>query len=199
MIRRLLCVLFAAGLVQAAHAQNPDNAADHDALRKLKADIEQAIAKRDFDAMKGVLHQPFMATVVTQKSFTELGALKAYYDGLFSRNVPRLKNIAITAEADELSQIVTGTMALTRGATNERYELADGRTFDMNGRWTAMSIKEGDGSWRLMAIHTGIDFLDNPVLLAVEKSVLWFGAGGLVIGLVAGLVGGWLLSRRRAR
>jgi ketosteroid isomerase-like protein len=199
MIRCWFVVLLAIALLPTVRAQSPDNAADHDALRRLKVGIEQAISKRDFDAMKGMLHQPFMATVVTQRSFTDLGTLKEYYDSLFTRDAPRIKNIAITAEADELSQIVTGTVALTRGSTSERYELADGRAFDMKGRWTATSVKEADGSWRVMAIHAGIDFLDNPVLLAVEKSVLWFGAGGLAIGLVAGALGGWLLTRRRAR
>lgn len=182
-----------------AQAPAPENAADHDALRKLKADIEQAISKRDFDAMKRIVHQPFMITVVTQKSFTDIAPLKQYYDGLFARDTLKLKDIAITAEADELSQLVTGTVALTRGSTNERYQLADGRAFDLKGRWTATSIKEADGSWRLLAIHTGIDFLDNPVLLAIEKSLMWFAAGGAAVGLLAGVLIGWLVARRRAR
>ncbi|MFM2057485.1 MAG: hypothetical protein RLY71_1870 [Pseudomonadota bacterium] len=149
--------------------------------------------------MQQAMHQPFMATVVTQHSFTDIGALKTYFDDLSTRHEPRLKSYTVKADADELSQIMTGTFALTRGSTTERYELADGRSFDMKGRWTAVSLKEDDGHWKLLGIHTGIDFLDNPVLVAIEKSVLWTGLGGLGLGLLAGLAGGWWLGRARAR
>ena len=73
------------------------------------------------------------------------------------------------AEADELAQIYTGTFAVARGSTKERYELADGRGFDMQGRWTATAIKE-DGQWKVLAIHTGTNFLDNPVINAIERN-----------------------------
>jgi hypothetical protein len=107
-----------------------------------------------------------------------------------------MKKAEITADADELSQIYTGTFAVTRGSTKEHYELADGRGFDLKGRWTGVSIKE-DGQWKMLAVHTGTNFLDNPVLAAIEKSVAWVGAGAGAIGLLIGfLLGRW--RRRRA-
>jgi ketosteroid isomerase-like protein len=180
-------------------AQVADPAADHDALRKFKTELERAVSKRDFEAARRLFHEPFMATVITQDSFTDLGALKTYYDGLFTRENLRMKDVSIVAEADELSSIYTGTFAMTRGSTLERYELADGRAFDMKGRWTAISLKEADGSWKLLGIHMGTNFLDNPVLDAVERTVLWFGAGGAGLGLLLGLGAGWLLGRWRAQ
>ena len=58
-------------------------------------------------------------------------------------------------------------------------------------------MKDG-ADWKLLAVHTGTNFLDNPVLHAVERSLLWFGAGGLARGLMLGFAGGWLLRRKRA-
>jgi hypothetical protein len=52
----------------------------------------------------------------------------------------------------------------------ERYELADGRGFDIAGRWTATMIKD-NGQWRILAIHAGTNFLDNPVINAIELFV----------------------------
>jgi hypothetical protein len=75
--------------------------------------------------------------------------------------------------------------------------MADGRAFDMRGRWTATAVKDG-GTWKVLAIHTGTNFLDNPVLTAAEKSTAYFGAGGLAIGAVIGFLVGFFLRRRRA-
>ena len=38
----------------------------------------------------------------------------------------------------------------------------------------------------------------NPVIAVIEKSLVWFGAGGLALGLVVGLGAGWLIGRRGA-
>lgn len=188
-----------ASIASAAAALDPAAVADHEALRRLKADLEQAVSKRDFALLGRVVQQPFMATLVTQDSFRTLPDLQRHYDGLFTRDFLRLKDVRITAEADELSEILTGTVALTRGSTQERYELADGRAFDMQGRWTAVSVRQPDGQWKLWGIHGGVDFLDNPVLLAIEKSVVWTGVAGLGAGLLAGLVAGWWVFGRRRR
>ncbi len=144
--RMLACTLFALPSLHAqaqptapasASAPAPTSAAsahldaEHDALRALKTDMAQAISKPDFDAVGQLLHPSFVATVNTQDSFNGLPALKQYYDDLFTRNTLRMNKISIQPEADELSQIYTGTFAITRGTTNEHYELADGRQFDM--------------------------------------------------------------------
>ena len=181
----------------AALAQDPSQAADHDALRKIKADVLNAINTRNLKGMDAIVHKPFMVTLVTQDSFTDTGAMQAYYDGLFTRKLLRMAKVTIAAEADELSAIYTGTFAVARGSTKELYELADGRRFDMRGRWTATAIKD-DGQWKLLAIHSGTNFLDNPVLTAVEKSTATFGAGGAGLGLVVGSLLGFLVGRRHA-
>jgi len=189
-----LSVLLAA---TAAGAQEGAQAADHDALRKIKADVLNAINTRNLRGMDAIVHRPFMVTVITQDSFTDSGALQAYYDGLFTRTMLRMKNVTIEAEADELSQIYTSTFAVARGSTKERYELADGRSFDMRGRWTATAIKDG-AQWKLLALHDGTNFLDNPVLTTVGKSTAYTGAGGFAAGLAVGVLGSFLIRRRRA-
>jgi ketosteroid isomerase-like protein len=195
-------ILLAAAVLIFAVFNIPSHAADADeqqALRQLKDTLAQAVSTQDFAAAQKVMHQPFMATVITQEHFTDLGALKSYFDGLYTRDFLRIKKMSIRPEVDGASQIFTGTIALNKGATTERYEMADGRSFDLKGRWTAVSVKESDGNWRLMGFHSGVNFLDNPVLSAIESSVLWTAAGAGVLGLLLGLVGGWLLKRRQVR
>jgi ketosteroid isomerase-like protein len=197
LMHRLFLILAMACLLSGpALAQTQESQADHEALRKLKAELTAAVNNRDYAAMQRHMHQPFMATVITQNHFTDVDQLKDYFESLYTRDFLRMKNISVAAEADELSQIFQGTFALTKGSTRDHYELADGRNFDMDGRWTAVSIKE-NGEWRVLAVHAGTNFLDNPVLNAIEKSVVWFGLGGAAGGLLVGFVAGWFLKRAR--
>lgn len=197
MIRHILVLLVSLLMSAAAHAQSPGTRADHEALRKLKGDATEAVNRRDYSAMRKLLRHPFMATVVTQDNFTDFDKLEAYFENLYTRDFLRMKSVSVAAEADDLSQIFEGPFAVTKGSTKERYELADGRTFDMDGRWTAVSLKE-NGEWKLLAIHTGANFLDNPVIAAIEKSVVWTGLGGAAVGLLAGFAAGWFAKRQRA-
>lgn len=174
--------------------------ADQPALRKLKADITSAVTRRDFDAAEKVLNKPFMATLITQEAFTTVPQLKQYYDYVMNRATPRLKDMSLAAEVDGDSIVVTnGTFAVNKGSTLERYVLEDGRAFDMKGRWTSVSLRQADGSWKLMAVHTGVNFLDNPVINAIEKTILWVAAACGIVGLLLGGALGWLLKGARAK
>ena len=92
-----LCVLLGGG---AAPAQQGSQA-DHEALRKLKTDVVNAINARKLDGIDVLLHKPFMTTVITQDSFIDAGKLKAYFEGLFTRRFLRIANLHMEAEADE--------------------------------------------------------------------------------------------------
>jgi len=134
--------------ITAAIAQGGPQEADHAALRKLKDDVLTAINNRNLAAVDAMLHKPFLSTVITQESFNETGKLRGWFDDLFSRPLLRLRHFRIQAEADEMAQIYTGTFAVARGSTKERYELGDGRGFDFDGRWTATAIKD-NGQWKV--------------------------------------------------
>lgn len=194
----LAAVLFLALGINTATAQDTDRAADQEALRKLKADVLTAINTRNLASVDTLLHKPFLATVIEQDSFNNLEALNAYFQQLFTRNILRITRIHIEAEADEPSQIYTGTFAVARGSAKERYELADGRGFDIPTRWTATALKE-NGQWTVLTVHDGTNFLDNPIINAVERKSLTFTAGGAAAGAVAGFLLGFFIRRGRAR
>jgi ketosteroid isomerase-like protein len=179
-------------------AQGDTQAADHAALRKLKDDVVSAINARKLENVDALLHKPFISTVITQDSFDDAAKLKAWFESLFSRPVLPLTRVHMDASADELAQIYTGTFAVARGSTKERYELADGRGFDIAGRWTATVMKDS-GQWKVLAIHTGTNFLDNPVISAIERNALNFAAGGAAVGVLVGFLLGFFVRRRRGQ
>ena len=88
-MRRLALAVAMLLTLAPAHAQDPQGA-EHEALRKLKADVLAAINARKLDQIDPLLHKPFMATVVTQESFNDANALKGWFEGLFTRNIPRV-------------------------------------------------------------------------------------------------------------
>ena len=192
----LLIALLCAAAPALALDPDPGTEAQHEALRALKANLVETVNSQDFARLATLTNAPFTATVVTQDQFTDLDAAKAFFDGLFTRTLLRMDSIAFEAEADALSTIYTGTFAVTTGSTVETYTLADGRSFDIDGRWTALSVEEADG-WKLVAFHSGTNFLDNPVLNAITASVTRIAAIVGVGGLVLGLIGGWFFGRRR--
>jgi ketosteroid isomerase-like protein len=177
-------------------AQDAGTKEDHDALRQLLQTSLEAVNTRDYAKAQAILADPFSTTVTTQDHFTSFADLKAYFESLYTRDMLRMKTIKLEAAADAQSQIYTGTYAVATGSTSEFYELADGRAFDMKGRWTAVTAKQADGSWKLVALHMGTNFLDNPVLSAIEGKLVSMSVGGLVIGLLAGFMAGWFLRRR---
>src|SRR5262249_52434253 len=102
--------------------QEGSQAADHLALRKLRDDLTTAINNRNLADVDALLHKPFLSTVITQESFNDTGKLRSWFDDIFSRPLLRLRHFRIQAEADEMAQIYTGTFAVARGSTKERYE-----------------------------------------------------------------------------
>jgi hypothetical protein len=67
----------------------------------------------------------------------------------------------------------------------------------MKTRWTATVIKDTDGKWRILTLHIGTDFLDNPILAVAEDSAKFIGAAGGAVGLVFGLLIMFMLGRRK--
>lgn len=196
-LRTLVCLVVLASWSMATTAFAAGTEADHMALRDLKDQVTTAINSRDMAAAEKLLHKPFLATVVTQESFNSFEPLKNYFESLYTRTFLGINSIKITADVDELSQIYEGTYAVARGGTKEVYEMKDGRTFALDGRWTAVNTKTEDG-WKVLAVHSGVNFLDNPVIGAIEASLIWFTAGGFGGGLLLGGVLGWFVCRRRA-
>ena len=196
---RFVLVTVALLAVAPAYALDPDpgTEADHEALRQLKVDLVAAVNAQDFGALGKLLNDPFTSTVITQDQFTDLESAKAYFNQLFIRPQMKMASVKFQADSDALSTIFTGTFALSTGTTIETYTLADGRVFDMQGRWTAVSVKDGDG-WKLAGFQAGTNFLDNPVFNEVKRSVPETGAVAAVGGLVIGLLGGWFIGRRRS-
>jgi hypothetical protein len=99
---------------------------------------------------------------------------------------------------DDLSRLYNDKKtAIAAGSMANHFELRDGKSFDLDSRWTAALVKE-EGKWRIVAFHISTNMFDNGVLSLYLRQALLYtcigvGFGGLVVGFVAGR----LLPRRQ--
>ena len=169
----------------------------HEELRGLLSGIETAINAEKYGDLAQYFHEDLRITTITQEVMSSRADIEPYFDFWFGEG-GYLKKLDMKLEADELTEFYADkTIGIVRGSGDEDYVLSDTRFFPMKTRWTATVIKDTDGKWRILTLHIGTNFLDNPILAMAENSVKKAGISGAVVGLLLGLLLGFLLWRRK--
>lgn len=181
----------------------PDaNHAIHEELRRLLTGIETAINTEQYSDLKQYFHQHLHVTTINQNIITTPEGIDAYFKEWFGEG-GYLKKLDIRLNADGLTQLHGNAdhpnWGLVYGSGIENYQLADGRFLPMKTRWTATVMKDADGNWRILALHIGANFYDNPIFHAVEKSTKYFAVGGLAVGLLLGALGTAFWRRKKSK
>ena len=193
----LVIALAAAGLAQAADmpALDPNDLriGDRKALRDLLLKTEQAFNKVDVDAVIGVLDKD--AVVVWQDAVRTAShqQVRDHYKRTFEgAGGAILKSMSIKAALTAPARFYGNDYAIAYGTTKENYELVGGLKVSLDGLWTTHLAKH-DGAWKVTALHFSTNPFANDVVRQAGQSGWIFG----VVGVVAGLVLGWLIGRRR--
>jgi ketosteroid isomerase-like protein len=177
-------------------AEEPDHQI-HQELRGILTTVQNAVNSGNYDAMLPVLSKDIEATTITQEVITGQPQVSAYFRKWFGPG-GYLKKLEMRMNADALTELSPDkSWGIVRGSAIETYTLADGRVYPMKSRWTATVIKDTDGRWRLRAIHFGTNFLDNPILDEAVRAAKKYSALSGAGGLLAGLLLGFLLGRRK--
>jgi uncharacterized protein (TIGR02246 family) len=191
-MRRALCVflLVIGFLVQ---AQAPDEAV-HQALRQLKVTMTKALNERDLDAIVANVDPHVVFTTMNGDVCRGPAEIRAYFHKMLNAPGHIVKDVRVSFEADALTTLYGGDTGVAIGSSHDHYELTNGDTFNIDGRWTCTMVRNGD-RWVIAAFHYSADVFDNPILTRL-KALGWpIGIGALVIGL---LVGFFVARRRRA-
>ena len=194
MIAALIMYALSAGI--ASGAENEQDKQDHDELRALLKLFTQSFNARNLDPLLPHLHKDFSVTMVNQDVVTTAQDLKGYIDKQFNAPGSPLKDVKIEPEADIRTVMFNGRFGINRGKSTDTYTLKDGRVFTLQTRWTGTAIHD-EGKWKVLNAHIGLNILDNPILDAQEKiKWVWTGAG-TAAGLIVGILGTLLVTRRR--
>ncbi len=158
----LVCVM------SVANAQEPV-AQEHDALRTLQAAMEEALNKRDLDAL--------LANVDDNVAFTAMNAeagygkqhIRDYFDRMLNGPDKIVENIKVDFVPDQLSVFYGPDVAVSAGNAASHYELTNGLKFDINARWTATLVRK-DGRWLVGAFHYSANVFRNPSWISSASS-----------------------------
>ncbi|MHC5211436.1 MAG: nuclear transport factor 2 family protein [Planctomycetota bacterium] len=181
--RGLVVITLIPALAAVTWAQ--DRAADHEALRVMRAAVAQAVSAHDADALAALLDDPFSITMVDQTHITSVEELRDHFARLFEGDDAVLESVRIEPEADVLSRFPGESLAVNHGNSRDTYTLTRGGEVVLDSRWTGM-FRKTDAGWKITALHAGVNMLDNPVLSLAERIKFWWGGGGLIVGVVLG-------------
>lgn len=156
-------ILFVAN-ANAAESNGDLREADHAALRALMARVTQAVNAQDIDGLTACFTKTFVFTTVDQSVLTDTLSTRNYYDRMLHSKSSPIKGYHVAPMADVLTVFVDGITGYCYGTSDDAYTLRKGgRTVHMASRWTATVVKE-DGEWKMAAVHTGVNVMDNTVL-----------------------------------
>ncbi len=177
------------------------NNAIHQELRGLLQGIETAINTEKYGDLKQFFAENLHVTTINQNVITTPAGIDTYFKEWFGQG-GYLKKLDIKLNADGLTQLYgdakNPSWGLVYGNGTENYQLVDDRNLAMKTRWTATVVKEADGKWRILALHIGTNFYDNPIFAAVKDSTKYYAAGGLVLGLLLGVLGMIFLRQKKS-
>lgn len=174
----------------------PDQA-DHDQLRALLKGATEAINSQKFELLPQFFHPQLRVSTVNQESIVKPEALEPYFRSWVGPG-QYVKSMNMTMEADELTEFHgqgDSRFGIARGKGVEEYDLKDGRHLTLDTRWTATVVKDQSGQWKIVALHIGTNFYQNPIVEQFQKASKLYGLAGLGLGLLLGLGAGFAVGR----
>jgi len=178
------------------HAQEPD-AEIHNALRRLKATMEKALNERDLDTIVANVDQEVVFTTMNGDVCRGPEQIRAYFAKMLTAPGHIVKDVKVAFDVDQLTTLYGGDTGVALGSSKDHYELTNGDTFDIQGRWTCTMVKRGD-RWVIAAFHYSADVFRNPIVDRYKKALWMVGIGAALVALIAGLLLGRLLKRKPA-
>lgn len=175
----------------------PNEETIHNDLRNLRDNLIQAFNGRDVDRLLSYCHRNVIATWANGEVTIGHEGVRDYYNRMMAGPDPVVAKLMIAPTVDDLSVIYHGTTAVSRGQMNDHFELTNGMMFDLNSRWSATVIKEGD-RWLIASFHSSPNVFDNGVLMLVaRRTMLWTGGIAGAVGLVVGTIATLLIVKRQ--
>lgn len=189
-MKRLFSLLsFAFLFGVSVHAQGVEDPA-HAELRVLRTQIIDAITQGDIERVMTQVHPNVVVTWQNSEVCRGKEGLKSFFDRMGKQT---FKGYKVPPTPDELTILYGGDTGVSFGKVVGQYTLF-GKELEFTSRWTATLVKE-NGQWLLASYHVSLNGLDNPLLNAAEKSLIWVAAGTGVLGL---LLGAFFARRKKA-
>jgi ketosteroid isomerase-like protein len=156
-------------------------------IGELRQRLVDSFNRGDIDALLGSISPTVV--VIWQNGEVNQGpdAVRQFYTRMMTGPDSVVTKVAFLPEVE--GRRFYGNTAVSYGTLNDRFTLRNGQELPLNSRWSSTLEKDASGHWMLTSFHASANIFDNPVAaLAARRAGLWAGAGGLIIGLIAGAV-----------
>ena len=124
----LLSLVSATSHASPAIADDLENEADHEALRKLKAVAEEAINNNQLDLLKPYLDDNFTVVTYTDREFTDFEVFKDRWQQTRDELLPE-------------RSLIMGDIAVARGDSENVLVTGGGRKYRFPAKWSAVCRK----------------------------------------------------------
>jgi ketosteroid isomerase-like protein len=177
-------------------AQNDPHQEDRQALLKVMSEVEKAINAQDIEGILAQMSPDCTVTWWNAEISRGYDDIRAYYRRMVKDDGRIISKYTTQAKLGAHARFIGSgaDVALADGSMEDEFFPIIRGPFKLNSRWSASVAKSG-GVWKIVNLHLSSNVFTN-VLISELTRALWFaGAGGLVVGGLAG----WLLGRRSKR
>jgi uncharacterized protein (TIGR02246 family) len=170
----------------------PQPAADapvHEELRALAKTMEEALNKRDLDALLANVDDDLVFTAMNAEAGYGKQHIRDYFNRMLNGPDKVVENINVDFVPDKLVVFYGPDVAVSAGNAASHYELTSGMKFDVTARWTATLVRK-NGRWLVASFHYSTNMFKNPVLDAQRKFLRLAGGGAaLLLAIIGFFVG----------
>jgi len=174
----------------------PQEEAEHEALRGLRAIYEQAVDDDRLDLLQPHLHAEFTGVMVTGRHVANFDEVRAYW-----RDIGSLigEGGRYTTSVKPEWTTLFGDVALARGTTDDVVVTSEGQEFRFQTFWTAV-LQKDEGRWKIRRLQGSMDPITNPFVREfTRRTVIRSGVIGGILGVLLGVVLTLVVWRRKTR
>jgi ketosteroid isomerase-like protein len=158
-----------------------DEAAERNALRRIKTVYEEAVNTNDISKLKPYVSSQTTAIMVTGDVVEGMDGLESYWKKIQGLLGPGgLYHVEVTTNKTDLF----GDTSISTGTALEHVRLGSGIEFNFISSWTAVCRKEGS-NWKVYRMQATMDPVSNPFVERKISLEVWWNRGlGFLIGIL---------------
>jgi hypothetical protein len=194
---RFCCLLVFAALLWPVPitAQEDPHQEDRLALRSILSEVEKGINEQDIERIISQMDPTCTVTWWNAETSRGHDEIRAYYRRMVKDDGRLITKYTTQAKVGAPARFIgsSGDIAVADGSMEDEFFPVIRGSFKLSSRWSATIAKSG-GEWKIVSLHMSSNVFTNTLIAELTRG-LWY-AG--IAGLVAGLLAGWFLRRRRA-
>jgi len=168
----------------------------HNGLRALKSTMENALNQRDIDTILQNIDENVVFTTMNGDVVRGKKQVKEYFVKMMTGPDRVIETVTSKFEADDLSILHEGNIAVAFGHSDDSYTLTSGENFLVKARWSGTMQLRKDG-WKIISFHYSTNMFDNPILDVQRQVMIWITVGASAIAAIVFFLLGRFFSRRK--